>query len=410
VLLSAYACEPHKGSEPGVGWRWALELSGLGHNVWVITRENNREHIEKVLALSHHNNLKFIYCDLPASFRRWKKLGGGLIYLYYLLWQIKAYLIAKKWHKKIHFTYVHHITFGVFRQPSFMYLLRIPFIFGPVGGGERAPRALRMSYPIRGCMIDFFRDVINYLARFDPFNRAVWRNAEIILCKTIETLNCLPLSYRSKCRIQMEIGIDSPHHRPNDLAQNVHPRLLYVGRLIYWKGLHLGLAAFVHLLVKHPNATLTIVGSGPDEQWFRKVSKRLNLDHSIEWHAWLPHEEIMSLYRQHDIFIFPSLHDSSGNVVLEALSNGLPVVCLNLGGPAIIVNETCGFVVETEQRNEAEVVIDIASKLIRLLSDQHLRQCLANGALTRSQQFQWQEVVSFVYADLGKKTPDRLFL
>ena len=46
ILLSAYACEPNKGSEPGVGWHWALELGYLGHDVWVLTRANNRPAIE----------------------------------------------------------------------------------------------------------------------------------------------------------------------------------------------------------------------------------------------------------------------------------------------------------------------------------------------------------------------------
>ena len=45
ILLSAYACEPNKGSEPGVGWSLAIEMS-KHHNVWVITRDNNKSAIE----------------------------------------------------------------------------------------------------------------------------------------------------------------------------------------------------------------------------------------------------------------------------------------------------------------------------------------------------------------------------
>ena len=46
VLLSAYACEPNKGSEPGVGWNWAIEIARLGHKVWVLTRANNQPSID----------------------------------------------------------------------------------------------------------------------------------------------------------------------------------------------------------------------------------------------------------------------------------------------------------------------------------------------------------------------------
>ena len=63
LLLSAYACEPDRGSEPGVGWHWVLELAGLGHDVWVLTRTNNQQAIQR--ASPHLRNIHFIYYDLP---------------------------------------------------------------------------------------------------------------------------------------------------------------------------------------------------------------------------------------------------------------------------------------------------------------------------------------------------------
>ena len=91
LLISAYACEPGKGSEPGVGWRWALETAALGHDVWVLTRSNNEPAIAHQLAvLGHPSNLHFLYYDLPPSLRWWKR-GGLTVHLYYLLWQWGAY-------------------------------------------------------------------------------------------------------------------------------------------------------------------------------------------------------------------------------------------------------------------------------------------------------------------------------
>jgi len=65
ILLSAYACEPWKGSEPGVGWHWALELARQGHEVTVLTRANNREPIEVALKSHVPKGLQFFYYDLP---------------------------------------------------------------------------------------------------------------------------------------------------------------------------------------------------------------------------------------------------------------------------------------------------------------------------------------------------------
>jgi hypothetical protein len=159
ILLSAYACEPNKGSEPGVGWNWALELAKQNHRVCVLTRLSNRPSIESALASSGEvPGLRFVYFDLPGWARWWKKGLRG-IYLYYFLWQIGAFLAARELHKQDRFDLVHHVTFVSIRQPSFMGLLGIPFIFGPVGGGENTPWALRRSFPFRGWLWELARDI-----------------------------------------------------------------------------------------------------------------------------------------------------------------------------------------------------------------------------------------------------------
>ena len=155
ILLSAYACEPDKGSEPGIGWKWARNLAQAGHQVYVITRENNRASIEEALRKHPIPGVRFAYYDLPRWARWWKKGGRG-VHLYYFLWQWGAFQVAKRLCRQHSFDVVHHITFGVFRQPSFMAFLGLPFVFGPVGGGESAPHPLRQSFPTRGKVVDVF--------------------------------------------------------------------------------------------------------------------------------------------------------------------------------------------------------------------------------------------------------------
>ena len=143
LLLSAYACEPGRGSEPGVGWNWAIELRALGHDVWVLTRANNQGRIEQALeSLDRTRRPNFLYFDLPYWLRWWKRGGHG-VRLYYYLWQIGVLRVARQAHAIHRFEAVQHLTFGVFRQPSLMGRLGIPFVLGPVGGGEQTPAGLR---------------------------------------------------------------------------------------------------------------------------------------------------------------------------------------------------------------------------------------------------------------------------
>ena len=80
ILLSAYACEPNKGSEPAVGWNWARTLVGQGHSVHVITRSNNRTAIEPAIE-REQLPLAVSYYDLPAWCRRWKRFPGGIFWM-----------------------------------------------------------------------------------------------------------------------------------------------------------------------------------------------------------------------------------------------------------------------------------------------------------------------------------------
>jgi glycosyltransferase involved in cell wall biosynthesis len=402
ILLSAYACEPHKGSEPGVGWHWAVELSNLGFEVWVITRANNQPNIDAEIAINPRPNLYFIYYDLPDWAKWWKKAGRG-IHLYYLLWQWGAYKVARKLIHQVKFDWVHHVTFVNVRQPSFMGLLRIPFIFGPVAGGERAPWNLRKSYSVKGWLCDLLRDVLNVLVAFDPLMFVTFANAEKIFVTSDQTLAIIPKKYRSKAEVQLAIGIETCESENISLPHQVNPeipRILFVGQLLYLKGLHLGLRAFAKVHENIPNAQLTLIGSGSDKGWLDRESDRLCIGSNIKWMPWIPRNELMGIYKQYDIFLFPSLHDSGGMAVLEALSNGLPVVCFDLGGPGVIVNDTCGRVIKTKGKNEAQVIQELAEALIDLAVDRDLRKKCSEGSRNRALDFQWRHIVMGVYSSL----------
>ncbi len=93
VLVSAYACEPDKGSEPGVGWNWVKQIAKT-HETWVLTRANNRESIERELQENPMPGAHFVYLDLPHWMRFWKRGQRG-VHLYYYLWQIAAFIPAR---------------------------------------------------------------------------------------------------------------------------------------------------------------------------------------------------------------------------------------------------------------------------------------------------------------------------
>lgn len=404
ILISAYACEPNKGSEPGVGWQWALEIARLGHDVRVLTRVKNRKNIEKELSgVALRGNMRFLYYDLPLWARWWKRGIWGM-HLYYVLWQWGAYRLAKKAHRKESFDLVHHITFGSVSQPVFMGNLGIPFIFGPVGGGDRAPWRLRTKYCWRGWVIDALRDLALFLAKLNPVVRQTFKKAERIYVTSEKTRSILPRKYRHKASLQMAIGYDTnelppiPENHNLNQAHQDHFRVLYAGRLVHWKGMDLGLPAFACLLKNHPEARLTIVGKGPDEHRLRTLAKTLGIEEHIDWISWLARENMPEIYASHDVCLFPSLHESGGMVALEALAHSLPVVCFAIGGPATMMNETCGLKVNTDRLSKKETIQALANYMGRLAEDPVFRSRLSEGAARRARELSWSAHVGKLYA------------
>jgi glycosyltransferase involved in cell wall biosynthesis len=410
ILISAYACEPGKGSEPGIGWQWATHAADLGHDVWVVTRSNNRGSIEGALRDHGVSKLNFYYYDLPGWARWWKKGARG-VQIYYLLWQWGAFRSLSREPDLPPFDWVHHLTFGAHRHPTFMGRLGIPLVVGPVGGGERTPARLRASFPLSGRARELLRDMANVACLWSPSVRRTYREAAVILCKTKETLAAVPKSARNKARVCLEVGTDaqeiSPGRRSTRKQSSDQFDVLYVGRMVYWKGPHLALEALGRVLRNIPGAKLTMVGDGPERQWVQKRAAELGIDHAVRWIRSLKRDEVMQLYSRHDVFLFPSLHDSSGNVVLEAISKGLPTVVLDLGGPATIAGPECSRCVRTGGRSPTQVAAGLADELVGLARSPALMKRLSDAAIRRAREYEWQKVVQGLYGDLEARAHHR---
>lgn len=397
VLLSAFACEPNRGSEFAVGWNWAVSLARAGHDVVVLTRSEARPAIERELA-STINRPRFAYFDVPRPLR-WQRRGP--LHVHALLWQWLAVGFARELHCRENFDCVHHVTYAGLRIPSFMGKLGIRFIFGPVGGGERAPWRLRKGYSAMTSALEMVRDGANLMVRFSPFMTSTFERAHRIYVTSTETLRLVPARYRDKTHVELAIGIDGHETIPPDAAARRGPamdsfRILYAGRFVDYKGMHLGLCAFALVAKADPRARLTMVGEGPSKDRWLRLAQSLGVEAQIEWIPWQSGDAMDRLYAQHHVLLFPALHDTGGLVALEAMRHGLPVVCLKLGGPATIVDDRCGHVIDTTGKGVTEVVKELGQAL-RMLSRDAVRLPLAEGARARIRNFSWDRKVAKLY-------------
>jgi glycosyltransferase involved in cell wall biosynthesis len=400
VLLSAYACEPAKGSEPGVGWNWARMIA-RDHETWVLTRSNNRASIEGALAADPRPNLHFLYVGPPRWLTWWKRGHRG-VRLYYLLWQIWALATAARAHRKRPFDLIHHLTFANAYTPALVCLLPVPFVWGPVGGATRPCWRLAGEWGLRGVAYELLRAARRGVGRWlDPMTRLTWRRATRILTQNHETMRWLPKTAQGKCQVVPNAGYDRRQVIPDPDRQDGDVLAVTPGRLIHWKGASLAIRAVAATRI--PGLRLIMVGDGPERGPLERLADRLGSD--VTFSGWLPQAELFELLARSDILLFPSLHDECGFVVLEAMAHGLIPVVIDNGGPPLLAGDA-GLAVSPGGRRA--VVEALAGHLRTLVACPELRLTFQRRARERAHQFEWEArraQIRTLYGQLGIAGP-----
>lgn len=406
VLLSAYACEPGMGSEPGVGWNLAVHLA-RHHEVWVLTRANNRPSIEAALAHDSVPGLHFVYHDLPAWARFWKRGGRG-VQLYYYLWQLSAVPVVRRLHAEVGFDLTHHVTFCKYWVPSALaFLDGVPFVWGPVGGGESAPLSFWPTLGPRGVLYELGRTLARSAGERDPLVRRTARRATLALATTPETAPRLRRLGVKRVEVLGQVAL--PDEEVQILGELPAPapgpiRFLSVGRLLALKGFHLALEALAASGVK--DAEYWIVGDGPERRRLEALARRLGVTDRVRFLGWLPRPEALRCLASAHALVQPSLHDSGGWVCLEAMAAGRPVICLELGGPATQVTEGTGFRVPA--RTPERATGDIARAMLCFATDSALREAMGEAGRARVREtFSWNgkscQLTALYAAIVGEK-------
>jgi len=311
VLVTAFACSPDHGSEPGIGWGWVRALSEFCE-LTVITPSCNQQGVEAFQSAKNSISARFIYEDVlsisPRLNRKAKSKIGVLIRLF--LWQYRLRKRLRILLSGNDYQVVHHLTLGSFRMPFSVTRHGVPSVVGPVGGCELFPPHLLPEGEFKIQVRELFRNTITSVHENFGVGMARYKDADL-------TFSCT----RDMQQVFAKWGVISPvfpnigmHQEQVDSTSKINRdvsadgllRLLFVGNFLYWKGLELAVLAL----------------------------------------------EFLEKYAAYDVFLFPSLHDSGGMVVIEAMKAGLPVICLNTGGPAISVTPSCGRVVPMGSKSE----------------------------------------------------------
>jgi glycosyltransferase involved in cell wall biosynthesis len=336
VLVSAFARSPGGGSERLGGGELVLGRNVVHqlarfHHVTALTHTEHQAAIEESLGRTPNAHLEFRYLALPRWLEGLKNFPGG-IQFYAYLWQLKACFVARRLHQRHRFDIFHHVTYANDWMASFIgALLPMPYVRGPGGGAQQVPKAFVAGFSRRGRFWERVRSLGQKVLRHDPFFMLGQRRARAILVCTPEALAAIPKRWRHKAQLFPVNGIGSEdllliragEHQSSDGARNdggKEFRVLSAGKLLQLKAFDLAIRAFAIFAANHPEARLSIAGDGPEFARLEYLIHALRLDAKAKIEKWLPREELLKKMASCEVFIFPSLRDGGGAVVIEAMA------------------------------------------------------------------------------------------
>jgi glycosyltransferase involved in cell wall biosynthesis len=372
---------------------WNLvERLGRAYRLWVLTAAQNCEAIEAALKEKPLADVQFVYVDLPAWLHALVRHQVG-IQLYAYLWQWKAYFVARGLHRHVRFGLFHHLTYENDWMASVIgALLPVPYVRGPGGGAHRIPKPFLKGFRLGSRLAEFRRSFGQWVFQHDPFFALSQHRARVILACNREAVEGVPARWRHKVQLLSVNGV-SGHEiiPPRQQARSEKFAVLSAGRLVPLKGFDLALRAFAILAERHPEASFTIIGKGPELNRLETLIHELGIEKQARILTWMPREHLLASMRSCDVFLFASLRDGGGLVVVEAMASGKPVVCFDLGGPGLHINDECGFKVPARDPDQA--VRDMAVALEKLASDRNLCAQMGRAAFERARRvYDWDRV------------------
>jgi glycosyltransferase involved in cell wall biosynthesis len=388
MLFIAFACEPGRGSEMGVGWA-AVRGAATHRPVHVICHEESRPGFEKYLAnpSERHHPITATFVSIPSLSWMWK--CALTVNVYYYLWQLKVARIAKQIiQSDPTIEAIQHSSFVRYWMPSAGGLAahdtRLPFIWGPVGGGDAIPWGFKRDVGWKGMTEDAYRWLIRAVMERDPLVTRTARAASILIASTEETYHRMQRLFDRQIELMEAVAqpIDRWADYPTPPRSADEPfRFVSVGRMERWRGLHYGINAFARANL--PNAVYDLIGDGHAKRDLVKLVRSLGIADRVRFLGEMPYAECVEAVASSDVLVHPALRDSIG-CVAEALALRKPVICAKTTTPAMFVNEHCGFCIPT--KTPAQLTADTAEAMTRLYSDPDLYKRLGAGGAVRARQ------------------------
>ena len=394
VLINAYACSPGMGSEPGMAWNWVKNLAKFCE-LHIITEGEFREKIEAVVpTLDQGRNMRFYYNPVSDEIRKmcWNQ-GDWRFYKYYRQWQWKTYLMAKDICEKERIDVLHQLNMIGFREPGYLWKLSkengVPFVWGPIGGLKQFPTAYLKG---AGLKMQLFMRLKNFLnvwqLKHEKRVDEALKTAKLLISSIPDSYRALKKYKGLESMVIPETGCFLSEDISTARFDNDEFHIMWVGKFDFRKQLPLVLQAVA--LAKNPKLKLDVYGSGSMGQveMAKRMAKDLGISQQVIWHGNQKNDVVMEAMRKAQLFFFTSVNEDTSTVVLEAVSNRLPVVCFDACGMSAVIDDSVGRKIALSHPSQS--AHDFARILNELEGDRSLLKHLSENCKQRQMELSWE--------------------
>lgn len=395
ILINAYACSPGMGSEPGMAWNWVSNLAKFCE-LYIITEGEFREKIEEVVpTLEQGKNMHFYYNPVSEEIRKmcWNQ-GDWRFYKYYREWQWKTYLMAKEICSSEHIDVLHQLNMIGFREPGYLWKLSkesdVPFVWGPIGGLKQFPLAYLQGAGLKMKLFNRLKNILNvWQLKHEKRVDEALKTARLLVSSIPDSYRAIKKYKGLESIVIPETGCFLSEDIPTDRFDEKELHVMWVGKFDFRKQLPLALRAIA--IANNPNIVLDIYGGGSDEQIAsaKRVADLLGITEKVVWHGNQPNDVVMNAMHKAQVFLFTSVSEDTSTVVLEAVSNRLPVLCFDACGMAAVIDDKVGRKVALS--NPTQSATDFAKLLNDLEHDRNLLKQLSENCKQRQTELSWEE-------------------
>lgn len=395
ILINAYACSPGMGSEPGMAWNWVSNLAKFCE-LHIITEGEFREKIEEVVpTLEQGKNMHFYYNPVSEEIRKmcWNQ-GDWRFYKYYREWQWKTYLMAKEICSSEHIDVLHQLNMIGFREPGYLWKLSkesdVPFVWGPIGGLKQFPLAYLQGAGLKMKLFNRLKNILNvWQLKHEKRVDEALKTARLLVSSIPDSYRAIKKYKGLESIVIPETGCFLSEDIPTDRFDEKELHVMWVGKFDFRKQLPLALRAIA--IANNQNIVLDIYGGGSDEQIAsaKRVADLLGITEKVVWHGNQPNDVVMNAMHKAQVFLFTSVSEDTSTVVLEAVSNRLPVLCFDACGMAAVIDDKVGRKVALS--NPTQSATDFAKLLNDLEHDRNLLKQLSENCKQRQTELSWEE-------------------